>query len=343
MSWDWDRLQKQRSQQGGGKGLGNRPPELDELKRMLSRFSQHKFSLVGAAIALIALLWLASGFYIVSPGQVGLEQRFGALEKQTSMGAGLQWHWPWPIEQASVVDVQKVRSFELGFRRPVGDAKQVVRDEALMLTKDKNMAHLEIIIHYRVQEPSKYLFEARYPEEWILETSAESSIRSVVGTHEIDEVIVAEGLARVADRTLELLQELLNDYNSGLSVTDVRIERGDAPVEVRDSFHDVVRAMEDKERLIYKAEEYREDIVPRARGERERRILTALGDIQRFSQHLEEYRKAEEVTRLRLYLETMGGEVLPKVNKMIIDEDATDTILTLPEGGKLDLENIEER
>lgn len=281
------------------------------------------------------MIWMLTGLYIVEPGQVGVVQRFGAVHHETELGAGLKWHWPRPIEKVNIVDVQGIRTHQIGFAL-VNDSKRINRDEALMLTGDKNIAHFEIIVHYRVSEPIDYLFNVREPDHLILKTAAETSLRSIVGTMDIETSIVAEGLAMVAMRTQNLLQMLLDDYGSGLFVTDVRTERGDAPQEVRDAFHDVVRAMEDKERLIYRSEEYWEDIVPRARGGREERILTAQGEIRRFSQILNEYELATDITRQRMYLEKMS-EILPGVNKVIVDKGAADTLLLLPGGNSINL------
>ncbi len=331
MSWDWEKLQqRQRHRQfssDSGGGGGPQKPDLAILKDFFNKWGS--FKLIGLIVALVILGWLATGFYTVQPGEVGVIQRFGAKVDQTAMGAGLQWHWPMPIERVTHVDTQRVRAFEIGFERVMG-TKEVIRDEALMLTKDKNIAHFEVIIQYQLYDPTKYLFEVRQPDD-VIKSAAESALRSVVGTLDIDRAIVAQGLAAIAEETQEMLQSLLDSYDSGLRVVNVRTERGDAPQEVREAFHDVVRALEDKERLIHKAEEYREDILPRARGERARRTLEAQGEIKRFGQLLDEYEMAKEVTRQRLYLETIS-RVFPEIEKVIVDEKAADTMLLFPEG-----------
>ncbi|WP_051617144.1 FtsH protease activity modulator HflK [Desulfonatronovibrio hydrogenovorans] len=336
MNWDWEKLQQKRQRHQTGGGPGSQGPDFGDLQDKLNYLK--KFKIPGGKFIFIGLafiIWMLSGLYIVEPGQVGVVQRFGAMTHQTELGAGLQWHWPRPIERATVVDVQRIRTHYIGFNLVNGN-KRINRNEALMLTGDKNIAHFEIIVHYRVTEPAEYLFNVREPDNLILKTAAESALRSIVGTMDIETAIVAEGLAMVAQRTQTLLQQLLDDYGSGLFVTDVRTERGDAPQEVRDAFHDVVRAMEDKERLIYRSEQYREDIVPRARGGREERILTAQGEIRRFSQILNEYQLAKDVTRQRMYLEKMA-DILPGVNKVIVDKGAADSLLLLPGGQSLNL------
>ncbi|WP_045216935.1 FtsH protease activity modulator HflK [Desulfonatronovibrio magnus] len=338
MNWDWDKLQQKRQRHfpgSGGQG-GQGGNEFGEFQEKLSQLKKIKFPGGKYIIPVLALIiWMLSGLYIVEPGQVGVVQRFGAFHEQTALGSGLQWHWPRPIEKVTVVDTQRIRTHQIGFSL-VNGSKRVNRNEALMLTGDKNIAHFEIIVHYRVSEPADYLFNVREPDTMILRTASETALRSIVGTMDIETAIVAEGLAMVAMRTQALLQMLLDDYGSGLFVTDVRTERGDAPQEVRDAFHDVVRAMEDKERLIYRSQEYREDIVPRARGGREERILTAQGEIRRFSQILNEYRLAQDVTRQRMYLEKMA-EILPGVEKVIIDKGAADNVFLLPGGGSLNI------
>ena len=336
MNWDWEKLQQKRQRHfpgGGGQNghdFGNFQEKINQLKKF--KFPAGKYIIP----VLVLLIWMLTGLYIIEPGKVGVVQRFGAIHYQTELGAGLKWHWPRPIEKVNVVDVQQIRTHQIGFSI-VNGTKRVNHNEALMLTGDKNIAHFEIIVHYRVAEPTDYLFNVREPDTLILKTAAESALRSIVGTMDIESAIVAEGLAMVSMRTQALLQMLLDEYGSGLFVTDVRTERGDAPQEVRDAFHDVVRAMEDRERLIYRSEEYREDILPRARGGREQRILTAQGEIRRFSQILNEYEMAEDVTRQRMYLEKMS-EVLPGVNKVIIDKGAAETLLLLPGGSSVNLE-----
>jgi len=345
MNWDWDKLQQRRQRQfgsGPGSGGGPKGPDFTKLNEALGQLKNIRIpgGIVFILIFLALIGWLLSGLYIVEPGQVGVEQRFGKKVHVTQMGAGLQWHWPVPIGRSTTVDTQKIRSFEIGFTR-VEDRKRVNRDEALMLTKDQNIAHIEVIVHYQVSEPTKYLFNIQDPE-MVIKTASESALRSAVGTLEIDRAIVAEGLSRIAGDTQELLQKLLNDYQSGLRVVNVRTERGDAPQEVREAFHDVVRAMEDKVRLVHRAEEYREDIIPRARGERAQRILEAQGEVKRFGQLLVEYQKAKGVTRQRLYLETIG-DVLPGVEKVILDKDSAETVLLFPDGGSLSFDKIKQQ
>ena len=205
----------------------------------------------------------------------------------------------------------------------IGKAAQ----EALMLTGDENIVDVHLFIQYLVQDPAKFLFHARDPER-ALHASAEVALRAAVGENTID-YTMTDGRVEVQDRVKRHLQGLLDLYGTGLLVTEARLLVVDPPREVREAFHDVVRAWEDRERLIKEAEGYGEDIVPKARGEavqmvraaeayREQRLIRARGDATRFLTVLEEYRKAEGVTRERLYLETIE-RTLPKMEKFILD------------------------
>jgi len=225
-----------------------------------------------------------------------------------------------------VVDVAQVRRAEVGYRTS-GGRTDPTPQEALMLTGDENIVDVHLFIQYLVQDPAKFLFHARDPER-ALHASAEVALRAAVGENTID-YTMTDGRVEVQDRVKRHLQGLLDLYGTGLLVTEARLLVVDPPREVREAFHDVVRAWEDRERLIKEAEGYGEDIVPKARGEavqmvraaeayREQRLIRARGDATRFLTVLEEYRKAEGVTRERLYLETIE-RTLPKMEKFILD------------------------
>jgi len=275
-------------------------------------------------LLVVAALWLGSGVYAVRPPERAVVLLFGRVVAQTE--PGLRYRLPWPIQSHAVVDVAQVRRAEVGFRtRPTGT--QPIPAEGLMLTGDENIVDVHLFIQYLVQDPVKFLFRARAPEA-ALHASAEVALRVAVGENTID-YTMTEGRVEVQDRVKRQLQELLTLYDTGLLVTEARLLVVDPPKEVREAFHDVVRAWEDRERLIKEAEGYREDILPKARGEavqmvqaaeayREQRMIRAQGDASRFLRVLDEYRKAEAVTRERLYLETMD-RVLPKTNKFIVD------------------------
>jgi membrane protease subunit HflK len=302
------------------------PPDFDRyvepVRGFLQRWGRGRLALL-AALAVL-LIWLASGFYVVRPAERAVILHFGSVLTQTE--PGLRYRLPWPIQSHHIVDVAQVRRAEVGFRSRAGTT-QPVPQEALMLTGDENIVDIHLFIQYLVQDPVQFLFRARDPER-ALHASAEVALRAAAGENTID-YTMTEGRVEVQDRVKRDLQALLELYGTGLLVTEARLLVVDPPREVREAFHDVVRAWEDRERLIKEADGYREDILPKARGEavqmvraaeayREQRLIRAQGDATRFLKVLDEYRKAEAVTRERLYLETID-RVLPKTQKFIMD------------------------
>jgi modulator of FtsH protease HflK len=306
---------------------------VEELRRWKERIP----SGVGlwAIVAVVLLLWLASGLYVVGPGERGVVLLFREATEQTE--PGLRYRLPWPIQEHAVVDIAQVRRAEIGFRtsadasRGLGErgGARTIPQEALMLTGDENIVELQFFVQYRVQDPVKFLFGARDPEG-ILHTSAEVALRSAVGRNTID-YTMTEGRVEVQEEAKSALQELLEAYQTGLLATEARLLVVDPPSEVRDAFHDVVRALEDRDRLVKEAEGYREDIVPKARGEaaqmvqqaegyKSQRVIRAQGDAERFLKTLAEYGKAKAVTRDRLYLESVE-RVMPAMEKFILDSD----------------------
>jgi len=228
------------------------------------------------------------------------------------------------------VDVQSIRRAEIGFRTDQRGSKEERLDEALMLTKDENIVQVELLIQYRVGNSREFVFNTQYPED-ILITSAEVALRSAVGQMSIDSVITEER-AKVQDDTRVFLSRLLENYGTGILVTDVRLQVADPPTEVRDAFQEVVRAKADKERRINEAQAYQNDVVPRARGEKQRLIeeatgfkdravLRATGDAQRFLSVLQAYQLAPEVSRERLQIEALES-VLSKVQLTLLDKEA---------------------
>jgi modulator of FtsH protease HflK len=279
-------------------------------------------------LGVILLVWLASGVYIVDPGHTGVVRTFGKETKRTY--PGLNYRYPWPFQRVNVVSVEQVRRIEVGAR-----AGQRVTEEALMLTNDENIIDAQLVVQYRVADPSKFLFRLRDPEV-TLRSATEVALRSVVGNMKIDEVMI-EKRAEVQTETHAIIQRLMDEYQSGLAITEVRLQTADPPDAVRDAFHDVVRAREDKERMINEALGYQADILPRARGEverllraaegyREERVLLAQGEAARFLSVLAEYQGAREVTRDRLHLETME-KILPNIDKVILGGDVSQRVL----------------
>jgi membrane protease subunit HflK len=294
-------------------------------------------------LLLVPILWLGSGFYIVGPGERGVVLLFGKAIDQTE--PGLRYRLPWPIESHELVDIAQVRRAEVGFRstaeemtsRGMRGGSRSVPQEALMLTGDENIVDVQLFVQYRVQDPVKFLFAAYAPEE-ILHTSAQVALRGVVGQNSID-YTMTEGRVEVQEQVKTYLQKLLDTYQTGLLVSEARLLVVDPPSEVRDAFHDVVRALEDRERLVKEAEGYREDVVPKARGEaaqmvqqaeayKAQRVIRAQGDAGRFLSVLEEYNKAKTVTRDRLYLESME-RIMPTMEKFILDQNGKGGVLPL--------------
>jgi len=294
----------------------------EEVGRFLRRWGPARVA--GTGVAAVLLVWLATGLYVVRPAERAIVLQFGRVLTQTE--PGLRYRLPGPIQSHLVVDVAQVRRAEVGYRTS-GGRTDPTPQEALMLTGDENIVDVHLFIQYLVQDPAKFLFHARDPER-ALHASAEVALRAAVGENTID-YTMTDGRVEVQDRVKRHLQGLLDLYGTGLLVTEARLLVVDPPREVREAFHDVVRAWEDRERLIKEAEGYGEDIVPKARGEavqmvraaeayREQRLIRARGDATRFLTVLEEYRKAEGVTRERLYLETIE-RTLPKMEKFILD------------------------
>ena len=287
-------------------------------------------------VPVLLLLWLGTGIYIVQPGEEGVVRTFGRFSNVT--GSGLNYHVPAPFQRVDVVDVQSIRRAEIGFRTDGGDRKEEVLSEALMLTRDENIVQVELLLQYRVGDSRNFIFNVQDPET-VLVTSAEVALRSAVGQMGIDAVITEER-ARVQDETRVFLTRLMEDYGTGILVTDVRLQVADPPAEVRDAFQEVVRAQADKERRINEAEAYQNDIVPRARGERQRlieeatgfkdrEVLRATGEAERFLAVLRAYALAPEVTRERLHIEALE-RVLNEVDLVMLDQSVVDGGQVLP-------------
>ena len=314
---------------------------VEELKRSVQEFTNGKGLWVVAA--LILLLWLGSGLYVVGPGERGVVLLFGEATDQTE--PGLRYHLPWPVQSHEIVDIAQVRRAEVGFRtvaaetlsRDARGSARTVPQEALMLTGDENIVELQFFVQYRIQDPLKFLFGANDPEG-ILHTSAEVALRSAVGRNTID-YTMTDGRVEVQEQAKSALQELLDAYQTGLLVSEARLLVVDPPSEVRDAFHDVVRALEDRDRLVKEADGYREGVVPNARGEaaqmiqqaegyKAQRVIRAQGDAARFLNILAEYDKAKVITRDRLYLESVE-RIMPTMEKFILNSGERGGVLPL--------------
>ena len=288
-------------------------------------------------VVIAVLVWLGSGIYIVNEGNRAAVLRFGEYVETTLPGP--HWHLPTPIETVQLVNVEQQRFVEIGYRsganqQPVTDVKM----EALMLTMDENIIDVKLAVQYRVKSAPDYLFNVRDPDE-TLKSAAESAIRSVIGQNRMD-FVLTEGRSEVVAQAQQDIQSMLDDYQTGLMVTSVNLVEAQPPEEVQGAFSDAIKAREDEQRLKNEAEAYSNEIIPKARGAasrivqeaegyRERVIAEAEGDASRFTQLLKEYEKAPQLTRKRLYLETME-EVLGNANKVIMDVEGGNNLMYLP-------------
>lgn len=312
------------------------PEQFNQYMSNVSRwFSGSSKILYLLIIGIVLLVWLATGIYIVQPGQEGVVLTFGKFANVT--GSGLNYRLPWPIQSVTIVNVESIRRAEIGFRTTDRDRKREVLSEALMLTKDENIVQVELLVQYRVASSRDFVFNVQNPEQ-ILLTSAEVALRSTVGHMTVDDVITQER-ARVQEETRTFLSKLMTDYGTGIQVTDVRLQVADPPKEVRDAFQDVVRARADKERLINESQAYQNNVVPKARGEKqqaieeatafkEEQILHATGDANRFLAVLKEYRSARQVTRERMHIEALE-KILNQVELILVDDDVGRGVLPL--------------
>jgi membrane protease subunit HflK len=292
-------------------------------------------------IPLLLVIWLLSGIYIVGPDEQGVVRRFGKVVRVTEPGP--HYRLPIPIEKVDKPKIQQARRIEIGFETisPGPPARYRFHpEESMMLTGDEQIIDSQIIVQYKIKDAADYLFNVRNLEgsQGTIKDAAEVALRQVVGERPIDDVLIAEKLQVEIDiRTL--LQEIVDGYGSGIRITEVKLQTVQPPKEVAPAFSEVVSAKEDKEKLIQEAEGYKEDVIPKARGEarslilaaeayKEEKVKRAQGDVAKFLAVLAEYEKAKDVTRKRLYIETME-QVLPGVRKFIIDSDTSEGILKL--------------
>jgi len=286
-------------------------------------------------ILILVILYLVSGIYIVQPNEQGVVRRFGKFNRLDS--PGLHYHLPLPFESAVTPSVTEVKRIEIGFRT-VRDSYIEVQEEALMLTGDENIVSAEAIVQYRIKNAADYLFNIIEPELTV-KNASEAALRQVIGSRKIDDALT-EGKYEIQEETRLLIQELLDIYQSGILAIAVQLQDVNPPTEVSAAFKDVASAKEDKSKFINEAEGYRNDIIPKARGEAARiikeaegykieRIRKAEGDVAKFNQILAEYQKGKEVTKYRLYIETME-KILPNMNKFIIEETENNVLKLLP-------------
>jgi modulator of FtsH protease HflK len=333
-----------------GKGGGDQgPPDLDEVVRKLQErlgglFGGNKpsgggasggggnFNLpggnfssrtIGIIAGVLLVVWLATGIYIIEPAERGVVSRFGAYVDTT--GPGPHWHVPWPIESVVKVNVDEIATFS---------------HSASMLTQDENIVDVELTVQSRIQDAADYLFQVEDPDKTLRDATV-TVVRVTVGGSKLD-FVMTEGRGAVAVMIRERVQALLDQYRTGLLVTSVNMQPAKPPEQVKAAFDDAIKAREDKERLENQAEAYANEVLPQARGEaariiadarayRDQVIARSEGETARFTAILTEYLAAPEVTRQRLYLETME-QVLGETSKVILDvqDGGPNSLLYLP-------------
>ncbi|MDB5370811.1 MAG: hflK [Roseomonas sp.] len=346
---------------GGGRGpnkQGGGGPDLDEAIRQAQAALRRILPggggmgggisgkwVVAGAVALLAV-WAASGIYRVQPDEQGVVMRFGAFHETTQ--PGLNYRLPWPVDSVTTPRVTRINRIDVGFRgandsplqRPVS-ARDVL-EESMMLTGDENIIDIDFAVFWRIRDAGQYLFQTRNPDATV-KSAAESVMREVVGRTPIQPALT-EARAQIEQAVLQGSQFILDQYGSGIEITQIQLLKVDPPPAVIDAFRDVQRANADRERARNEAEAYRNDIIPRARGEgqrlvqeaegfKESNVARARGEAARFLSVLSAYQVAKDVTVRRLYLETME-EILRRNPKIIVDDRLQGVVPYLPLGGE---------
>ncbi len=346
--------QNQRPQQDGG------PPDLDELWRDFNRRlngllgrkdngggnqgfggprTPGKGSGVGAGVIVAAVvgIWLASGFFMVQEGQTAVILQFGKFKYAT--GPGINWRMPWPVQSAEVVNLSAVRSVEVGRSTSIKDSN--LKDSS-MLTQDENIIDVRFTVQYVIQDASEFLFfnkTDRGGDEELVTQAAETSVREIVGRNKMDAVLY-ESREQIAQQLAKSIQAILTAYKTGIRVLSVNVQSVQPPEQVQAAFDDVNKASQDRERAISEGQAYANDILPRAKGTaarlkeeseayRSRVVAQAEGDASRFRSVQTEYAKAPQVTRDRIYLETMQ-QIYSNSTKVLVDARQGNNLLYLP-------------
>ena len=344
-----------------GSGNTNQPPNLDEIianiQKKINQFfpggksGGSKPIIMGLII--LVLLWLASGLYRVLPDEQGVVLRFGKFIKTTQ--PGLNYHLPLPIERALTPKVTKVNRIDIGFR-PASDSGRSssgvgnVPEESLMLTGDENIVDINYSVFWLIKDAGKFLFNIQSPVETV-KAASETAMREVIARSPIQSILT-EGRLQIETDVQVIIQNILDEYGSGIQITQVQTQKADPPSQVIDAFRDVQAARADRERSKNEAEAYANDVIPRARGEAEKIlqeadaykqqvVAAAEGEASRFLAIYNEYRNAKQVTQERMYFETME-KVLADIEKVIIEKNAGSGVvpyLPLPELGKKKVTN----
>jgi modulator of FtsH protease HflK len=318
-----------------GGGGGQRPPDFEEILRR----GQDRFRRVlpggfgsGRSLTLIAIvaviLWMLSGIYVVEPYEQGVEMRFGKWTDTT--GPGLHFNWPTPIGSVETPRVTVTNRVEVGFRTAADGARgRDIAPESLMLTGDENIIDIQFVVFWKIRDAGKFLFNI-YDPEGSVHSVAEAAMREIVGQAPF-EYVRTQGRSDVQDQAKILIQRVLDAYGAGIEVINVELQKVDPPAEVIEAFRDVQAARADKEKSINEAQAYYNEVTQRAEGQaqeiikqaegyKEEKIAIAKGDAQRFISVYDEYAKAKDLTKRRIYLETME-QVLKDIDKILIDND----------------------
>ncbi|WNB73850.1 FtsH protease activity modulator HflK [Methylomonas koyamae] len=321
--------------------------EIDKYWKQVSEktgdfFNDHKsmFSAGKVASAVggtLAVVWLASGFYIVDQGNRGVVTRFGAYSETTMPGPN--WHIPVPFENVAIVNVEQQRFIEVGYTDSSRINKSsLIPQESLMLTADENIIAVRLAVQYQINNARDYLFNVKNNEN-TLKQLTESVERAVIGRNSMD-FVLTEGRSQIVAEIKEQIQAGMDEYKTGISIASVNLQDAQPPEEVQGAFEDAIRAREDKQRLINEAEAYANEVIPKARGAASRiiqeaeayeaeKIAKAKGETERFDQLLVEYEKSPAITRKRLYLEAKE-KLYSSTNKVMLEADQTNPMLYMP-------------
>lgn len=334
----------------GNRGSNQGPPDLDEIIRKMqnklggifgggSRRTGEGGGAGGIAglIILVLIGWVIyDSTYIIQPAERGVVMIFGEYTK--TLQPGMSFVPPRPIGKMVRVDVDQIRNIEIGYRTDVRGQSEAQAREALMLTQDENIVDIKLAVQFKVKSASDYLFNLQNPDDTLREVT-ESALREIVGKSKMD-FVLTEGRGEVAERVQELLQNVMDYYKSGLVVTSVNLQDAQPPEQVQHAFADAVKAREDEQRFKNEAETYANDIIPKARGAAARQLeeanayksqvmAEAEGSASRFNQILKEYRRAPEVTRKRMYLDTVQ-QVLANSSKVMVTVEGGNNMIYLP-------------
>ncbi|MDL1967068.1 MAG: FtsH protease activity modulator HflK [Deltaproteobacteria bacterium] len=341
MSWDWEKLKQQQQQKVGGSGL---PPQVDEIVKNIKQFKLPGGPIL--IVILIALFFGSSTFFTVGVDEVGVVQRFGKYIRLCQ--PGLNFKLPAGIEKVTKVKVKRVYKEEFGFRSTSGEARKLFvsggsedKNVSLMLTGDLNVGIVPWIVQYKVKNPYNYLFKVQDPRNLLIDMS-EASMRLVIGDRSINEVITKR--QEIAIEAKKHLQAEMDRSESGISIITIEMKKTNVPEAVQPSFNEVNQAVQEKEKLIYQAKEDYNKAVPQARGEADRtikmaegysldRVNRAEGDASRFISVYQEYAKAKDVTKRRLYLEALE-DLFPRLGHKYILDDKQKNLLPFLNLGK---------